>query len=375
VALAASLAIGARPAAGEDPGIARFDVPLAETACYSPDGRTLATGGFHDGTVILWDVAGCRESGRHGGLLHTVQFLAFSPDGALVLMADGHGTLIGWDRVAGRERYRLRGEFGGPGTIRLSADGRLLAAAVGRAVQVFDAADGRLLDTLHGPTGAVLSLAFAPDGRTLAAGGPEGVGLWDAARGRPVGPAPGGPADATVLAFSPDGRRLAIAGEDGAVRLWGVDDGTWRGTLRGHARRPDWGLFAPDGRTLATSERDGSVRLWGVDDGHLVASIPGEQGVSPASSFLKGVLGMAFAPDGRTLATGGGDGLVRFWDTTDGHLRGARDGVGGLVAAVAFAPDGRTVAAAVAGAQPADRDRGARGAVGREPGRRRVIED
>ena len=50
---------------------------------------------------------------------------------------------------------------------------------------------------------------------------------------------------------------------------------------------------------------------------------------------------MAFSPDGRWVASGGGDSFVKVWDSHAGEfVRGFR-GHKGIVTSVAFSPDGR----------------------------------
>src|SRR5206468_256667 len=94
--------------------------------------------------------------------------------------------------------------------------------------------------------------------------------------------------------------------------------------------------FAPDGRRLATAGMDGSAKVW---DTVRARGMP---------SVLKGHLdhtsGVAFSPDSRTLATGSRDGTVKLWDLGDTQvaprelrtLRGHR----GEVRSVDFSPGG-----------------------------------
>jgi hypothetical protein len=109
-----------------------------------------------------------------------------------------------------------------------------------------------------------------------------------------------------------------------------------RRELRGHEGAVRGVAFAPDGVRLATGGSDGTARVWDVVSGAELLVLRGHE---------DGVQGVAFAPDGARLATGGSDGTARVWDVASGtELDVLRHP--SLVANVAFAPDGTRVATA-----------------------------
>jgi WD40 repeat protein len=114
-------------------------------------------------------------------------------------------------------------------------------------------------------------------------------------------------------------------------------------TLLGHTERVRSVAFAPDGRTLATGSADNTVLLWDVTN----PANPHQLG-GPLRGHSEQVWSVAFAPDSRTLATGSADNTVLLWDVTNPanphQLGGPLAGHAAGVWSVAFAPDGRTLA-------------------------------
>jgi WD40 repeat protein/transcriptional regulator with XRE-family HTH domain len=186
---------------------------------------------------------------------------------------------------------------------------------------------------LIGGTEPVDSIALSPDGHTVAANSRDGkVRIWSLPGGQ-LRHTFAGYDSGEVAAFSPDGRTLAVAtvrGADGAA-IGLLDPVTGRklrtitvpdGSVRGMA-------FSPDGRSVAASSL-AAVRVWDVATGRKQRT----------SQFDPQAV--AFGPDGRTVAAVS-NGRVRVWDAATGRTRTAHDSQG-EGEAVVFSPDGRTYA-------------------------------
>jgi hypothetical protein len=106
-------------------------------------------------------------------------------------------------------------------------------------------------------------------------------------------------------------------------------------SLNHHTNAPLSVAFAPDGKRLATGSGDNSVRLWDVAKGSELANLKGH---------TNAVYSVTFSPDGKTLASGGADRVVRLWDSATGRELATFKGHTHTVWSVAFSPDGKRMA-------------------------------
>ncbi len=143
--------------------------------------------------------------------------------------------------------------------------------------------------------------------------------------------------DVYYATFSPDGKTLATAGKDRTVRLWDVETGAIRSTLRGHTDEVDWVTYSPDGRTLATAGDDQTVRIWDAESGELKTTLTGHHDE---------VVAVVFAPDGRRLISCGREGKVIFWDPETSRKCDSFAVSIGRLQSLAISPDGSTLAIA-----------------------------
>ncbi len=175
-------------------------------------------------------------------------------------------------------------------------------------------------------------VAFSPDGKVLVTGGVEQhARLWYVATGKGLGTLKH-PDFVESLAYSADGHTLATGGFDGTVRLW--DCATWKqsSVWTNPDRHAVKGVaFSPDGKTLAAASEK-IVVLWDVATGKPRHTLRGHR---------EDIWSIAFSLDGKLLASGGADETVRLWDPATGKELAVRKAHDEIVCAVAFHPSGR----------------------------------
>ena len=166
--------------------------------------------------------------------------------------------------------------------------------------------------------GKARSYQFSPDSRQLAVFTSIGVWIYDVQTGeeirllkihREIG------VDKTAL--SPDWKLLTspkYSREYHGIRLWDTHTGKIKTTLEGHTQRVTSVAFSPNGKMLASGELDGVIRLWNINTGkHRQIRTP-----------HKSVSEVMFSPDGRTLVSSRRENRredIRLWDVATGEFK------------------------------------------------------
>jgi RNA polymerase sigma factor (sigma-70 family) len=273
---------------------------------FTPDGSRLLSGG-DDGRVRVWDVAQKKELlVLANGDADPVRSLALADGGAIVAAGKQDGTVVLWDIHKGQQAQAVLKERG------LAVQALHAGAGRGRLVWARDdgAVEGNGGRYLPGRRGEVDCVALSPDGRTAAWGMHDGsVRLWDVAEQKERGRFPVHSHPVSCVIFSADGRTVASVELFGTVCVWDASTGRQQALLRNPCRGGHIHVlalaFSPDGRLMATGGGvDHTIRVWERRAGRQLAHLLDHRGP---------IFGLAFSPDGRLLASASGDGTVRLW--------------------------------------------------------------
>lgn len=214
--------------------------------------------GRDDGGVV--DVRDGRALYRHPSIVNGV---CFSPDGVLTASVDYKGTVIVYDRRAGKIIAQRDNDFGPINTVVFDDKGeRLYSAGYDGAIRIWSS-DLTLLEEIPAHDGPIKSLT------------------WSAMTG------------------------VLVAGSsDDSLSGWREREKLYR------VRRDDLVLInsvaaSPTRPHVASASRDGLVRIWRADTGELVETLP------PA--HVKSVKAVAYSPDGEHLLSGAYDGYAHLW--------------------------------------------------------------
>lgn len=324
------------------------------SACFSPDGEYILTGG-NDAVARLWHIESGEQTIVLSGHTQMIQSVAISRHMQYALTGSQDGTARIWDLSSGEQLQLLSGHENPVAHVQFSPDGELVLSA-GREVHLWSLSTGELMQT--GPESDYFptSVSFSPDSHYVLEERLGFATIWGIkSHGRnPI--VPHSNMELTSAAFSPDGRYLlADSYNENLIYLWEYthsgDDNRWveiakfdqnpraeslaissdnqffvvgesggivrlRDIHTGDVVRVFSGLrlgtyhveLAPNGEFIFAQSIDGSDRLWAID-------------IQDRKSTIDDAVIKGFSRDGRFILASASDGTTQIWDLDAVTLR------------------------------------------------------
>ena len=294
---------------------------------FSPIDPSLIASVNGNGTIKLWNINNTKEPIRILQQTEIFPFISFSPSGKLLACA-GYETLTMWDVDSGKE-------IKSPKTVRrqiaFTPDGNQLVT-VYNGVKLWDIRNPKRItqiatlpfDEAYKTKGGACAIDISPDGKWIAVGYSNGtIHVWDLHTQQLVTSLETSLFQMDFLKFSPNNKYMVTGGNTlemyssrpkGYI-MWDIPSWKRRGeVIRGHVENL---VFSPDGN-MCVSANDYSgygrgVELWSTVDG------------APITSLQTEAKTVSFSQDGKLLATGDRDGIVRLWELTHTQLDLAND--------------------------------------------------
>lgn len=345
------------------------NVPISIS--FSPDATLIATGGFQDDTIHLWDMDGnllAKFLANQGG----IYAINFSSDGKRLASSGADGTLRIWQNLEGKQvrEIRLPSDIS---DVDISSDGQLLAMSrqleteTGEIAEVINLSTGEQF-AISQRFGSVAELLLSPINTSLVVSEGNGtVHQIDLGGQQSLSSFVVQAADINQfgsfvrdqqyrlsqgISFSQDENLLAIGGDNNLTvftpngqELDLTFDSTQPSGIGGFGE--NWvqaSAFSHNSDLLAAVGVGGDMRILQSHDGKPL--LPG-----PVSVNTTQTLSIAFNPTGDLIATAGLDGSinrVRLWKISGNRLEQVTelDGHADVVSQIIFSPDGNFIATA-----------------------------
>jgi len=282
---------------------------------FSPDGKTLVANGFGNGTVSEWDVVKAEKLRTVRPHDEIIASLAYSPNGQKVAIGTWKRATI-WTRASGNMRHAYGWLRSTIESVAFSPDGRLLVTASSdKDTWLWDVESATTLWKIEDAGASYDRVRFSADGMEIMSCGWDGlVRIRDASTGQQQSELAGHEGPVRSLEVTSDGGWIVSGSDDKTVRVWDFRSGKARFVLE----HPDQVFsvdISPDDAVIASGCVDGKVRLWALCDGKLLATLSDHTGP---------VRQVEFSSDGGTLASGGDDQTIRLWNVKVNLTRARR---------------------------------------------------
>lgn len=335
------------------------------SVAFSPVDASLVASAGRDGIIKLWNrnntndpVVTLKHPVNHD-YIHLDCSIDFSPDGKLLASIGNGADLILWDVVSGKKVNTIKGNFG---SFSFSPDGNQLAT-VYKKVKLWDIRNPKAITEVatlpfneaNQIKSQTQGVDISPDGKLIATGYANGtINVSDLQTKQLVKTLKTPFSEMEFLKFSPDNKFLVSGGDNFLTKLDGYVMWKLPGWQRhGAVQRADVDnlAFSPDAKMFALVNPQsfygygGNIGIYATATGAPITSLSAAAwNVTFSADLLisTGVRNVTFSPDGKMLAIGSEEGVLRLWKFTPQQLAHATTPAD-TVRIIYLLPEGRKI--------------------------------
>jgi len=288
------------------------------SVAFSPDGRTLASGGDF-GAVYTWDAETGKAVASYVGHAATVQSVSYISD-QLLVSASADKNAVVWDLNPDWRLERVIGNISDPTTfvdrvtsVDFNEDGSLLVTGGGvpsrsGELKIWKVSDGSLVRSIADPhTDGINCVSFSPDGQfVVSASADKYLKKFEVASGKQVVQFEGHTNHVLGVSWRAGGVILASCGADSTIRTWNAETGDRILTIQGFTKQVTALRFVGQTQFVVSSSGDPFVRKHNTDNGGVQTNYAG------AADYMYSIDATGDPNNGITVA-GGHDGVLRIW--------------------------------------------------------------
>lgn len=262
----------------------------------------------------------------------------FSPDQSKIVTASGDGSALIWDVNSGSAETRLNLKDTRAAASDFTPDGALLLVADSTGhIHVFNPVEKKFLRSFKAHESWITGLDVSPSGKQVATASLDNTAsIWDISSGEQVGKLIGHSSYINDIEFSYDGKRIVLAASDNAISIWDTASLRLLHKLEGHPGAVIDAKFDPQGSFISAIPIDGrGIFLWD------------RRSIEYAASFDAGnsqVLVSIFSPDAKKVYTGHRNGYIQEWSRS-GELLWQHQAVDEYLSHLSLSADGKKLAA------------------------------